>query len=205
MQNIKNIVLDLGGVLLNLNFGKTEAAFAELGIADFNHHFSQFKASPLFEELETGAVDKVAFLTHFKKETGVNATDDAIISAWNRMLLDFPPERIQWLSDLAKKYRVFLFSNTNAFHHDSFQESFSAAFPEKAFDSFFEKAYYSHILGKRKPYASSYIALLEDAGLKAEETLFIDDTLTNIEGAREAGLQVIHLTNGQSVLELGLL
>lgn len=204
MEGAKNILLDLGGVLLNLNFGATEAAFAGLGLTDFNRHFSQFKSSPLFEDLETGAVDKQAFLTHFRKETGLQASDQEIITAWNAMLLDFPKERVNWLNRLSGRYRVFLFSNTNAFHHDAFQESFVQAYPGRPFDDYFERAYYSHILGKRKPYEEAYRHLLEDAGLLAQETIFIDDTLPNIEGARAAGLQAIHLEPGKTVLDLGI-
>lgn len=198
----KNLILDLGGVLLNLSFPKTEDAFKALGLADFNNHFSQFKASPLFEELETGKVSKEQFLEHFKRETGLVKPDTAIVAAWNAMLLDFPPERVQWLETLAGRYRLFLYSNTNAFHHDAFQASFLEAFPKKPFDDYFDKAYYSHILGLRKPYAASYTALLNDAGIKAAETIFIDDTYPNIEGALEAGLQAIHLKPGMTVLEL---
>lgn len=200
----KNLILDLGGVLLNLSFPKTEDAFKALGLADFNNHFSQFKASPLFEELETGKVSKAQFLDHFKRETGLLKSDEEIVAAWNAMLLDFPPERIEWLDKLSGRYRLFLYSNTNAFHHDAFQHSFLEAFPQKPFDDYFEKAYYSHTLGLRKPYAASYTALLNDAGLQANETIFIDDTYPNIEGALEAGLQAIHLKPGMTVLDLDL-
>lgn len=200
----KNLILDLGGVLLNLSFPKTEDAFKALGLADFNNHFSQFKASPLFEELETGKVSKAQFLDHFKRETGLLKSDEEIVAAWNAMLLDFPPERIEWLDKLSGRYRLFLYSNTNAFHHDAFQHSFLEAFPQKPFDDYFEKAYYSHTLGLRKPYAASYTALLNDAGLLANETIFIDDTYPNIEGALEAGLQAIHLKPGMTVLDLDL-
>ncbi|MBZ5857818.1 HAD-IA family hydrolase [Flavihumibacter profundi] len=204
MEPIKNVLLDLGGVLLNLDFAETEAGFARLGLTDFNRHFSQFKSSPLFEELETGAVTQSQFLAHFRQETGVTVPDQAIIKAWNAMLLDFPAERISWLDKLSDRYRVFLYSNTNAFHHDAFQESFSSAHPGKPFDDYFEKAYYSHILGKRKPYVESYHHLLQDAGIQAHETVFIDDTMPNIEGAINAGLKAIHLAPGTTVLDLDL-
>ncbi|WP_169749149.1 HAD family hydrolase [Flavihumibacter petaseus] len=192
---IKNVILDLGGVLLNLSFPRTEAAFTAIGLPDFNSHFSQFKASPLFEELETGKLDKESFLRHFRKETGLTRSDAEIVAAWNAMLLDFPAERVSWLEKLSDRYRIFLYSNTNAFHHDAFQVTFNNEFPGRPFDSYFEKAYYSHVFGRRKPYPQSYTDLLEDAGLLAEETVFIDDTLPNVEGARAAGLHGIHLTS----------
>ncbi|ULQ52214.1 HAD family hydrolase [Flavihumibacter fluvii] len=204
MQPIKNILLDLGGVLLNLSFAKTEQAFAQLGLKDFSQHFTLSSYTPLFEEFEIGAVSKTDFLTHFKKQTGSTAEDHAIIAAWNNMLLDFPRERINWLDKLSDRYRVFLYSNTNAFHYDAFQDSFSKEYPGKGFDDYFEKAYYSHLLGKRKPHPESFTYLMADAGLDAGETLFVDDTFPNIEGAQQAGLQTVHLSNGKTVLELDL-
>lgn len=204
MQPIENVILDLGGVLLNLSFAKTEAAFKALGLENFNTHFSQFKANPLFEDLETGRVSPTEFLAHFRNETGIKATDEAIVDAWNAMLLDFPEERIDWLRGLPAKYNVFLYSNTNAIHHDSFQENFAGNFPGRSFDDHFKTAYYSHTLGKRKPYAESYLTLIADAGIDASRTIFIDDTFINIEGAQAAGLQAIHLEPGKTVLDLGI-
>lgn len=204
MQPIENIILDLGGVLLNLSYPKTEAAFSALGLENFHHHFSQFKANPLFEDLETGKVSPAEFLAHFRRETGLKASDDDIFAAWNAMLLDFPAERVQWLRSLPGKYRVFLYSNTNAIHYDSFQANFAANYPGISFDAHFETAYYSHILGRRKPYVESYLALLQDAGIEASRTLFIDDTLVNIEGALAAGLQALHLEPGKTVLDIGV-
>lgn len=204
MQGIKNILLDLGGVLLNLSYPKTEAAFAELGLTNFHEHFSQFKASPLFEDLETGRISQQQFLDHFRTQTGLTASREEVFAAWNAMLLDFPAERIDWLSGLADRYGVYLYSNTNAIHYDAFQETFSLHYPGKPFDDYFNKAYYSHILGHRKPYVASYQALAADAGIHPGETLFIDDTLINIEGAQKAGFHGFHLANGLTVLDIPL-
>jgi glucose-1-phosphatase len=202
MQPIKNVLLDLGGVLLNLSFAKTEAAFAALGLDDFNAHFSQFRYTPIFEALEVGALSKEDFLIAFRAQTGIKAADREIVRAWNAMLLDFPQERMQWLHHLASRYRVFLYSNTNAFHYDEFQQSFALQHPGKTLDQYFEKAFYSHIMGKRKPDAEAFTHLLNLAGITANETLFVDDTPANVEGAIAAGLQGYHLAPGKTVLDI---
>lgn len=202
MASIRNILLDLGGVLLNLNMKKTEEAFHALGVSDFTEHFTQFKVSPLFEDLEVGRVSPEQFMDHFRAATGLELSNEAIIGSWNAMLLDFPEERLAWLEQLGKHYRVFLYSNTNSIHYDSFQAAFERNFPGRRLDDYFEKAYYSHLVGQRKPFAASFRVILNDAGIEAHETLFIDDTIGNIEGAREAGLHVIHLQPGRSVTEL---
>jgi putative hydrolase of the HAD superfamily len=202
MEKIETIILDLGGVLLNISFEATEKAFESIGVTNFHQYFSQYKASPLFEQLETGVVSEQEFFTYFRKETGLDVDDEAITTAWNAMLLDFPPERIEWLRSLENRYRVFLFSNTNSIHHEAFQLKFSAEYPGKPFDLHFEKAYYSHLLGKRKPYLEAFEALIRDADINPATTIFIDDTKTNIEGANQVGMKGIFLTNGETVLDL---
>jgi putative hydrolase of the HAD superfamily len=202
MEKIETIILDLGGVLLNISFEATEKAFESIGVTNFHQYFSQYKASPLFEQLETGVVSEQEFFTYFRKETGLDVDDEAITTAWNAMLLDFPPERIEWLRSLENRYRVFLFSNTNSIHHEAFQLKFSAEYPGKPFDLHFEKAYYSHLLGKRKPYVEAFEALIRDADINPATTIFIDDTKTNIEGANQVGMKGIFLTNGETVLDL---
>lgn len=204
MEKIETIILDLGGVLLNISFEATEKAFESIGLTNFHQYFSQYKASPLFEQLETGVVSEQEFFTYFRKETGLDVDDEEITTAWNAMLLDFPPERIEWLRSLENRYRVFLFSNTNSIHHEAFQLKFSAEFPGKPFDLHFEKAYYSHLLGKRKPYVEAFEALIRDANINPATAIFIDDTKTNIEGAQKVGMKGIFLTNGETVQDLGM-
>lgn len=204
MEKIDTILLDLGGVLLNISFEATEKAFAQLGVTDFTAYYSQYKASPLFEQLETGQVSEQEFFTHFRQETGLKADDHAITAAWNAMLLDFPPARIEWLRGLENRYRVFLFSNTNSIHHEAFQLKFSAEYPGKSFDRHFEKAYYSHLLGKRKPHHDAFLTLIKDAEIDPARTVFIDDTKTNVDAAIQTGMNGIFLSGGKTVLDLGL-
>jgi putative hydrolase of the HAD superfamily len=198
---IKNIIFDLGGVLLNLDFGKTAKAFQDLGVTNFNDYFTQTHANPLFKTLETGDVPSAVFYDEFRATTGLRVTDEAIAGAWNAMLLDFPKERIELLQELKKKYRLFLFSNTNAIHYDSFQETFVREFAHQ-FDSLFEKAYYSHIIGHRKPNVSAFEYILIDAGINAEESVFIDDTLPNVDAAQKAGIEAWHLKSPETIIEL---
>lgn len=201
MQNIKNIIFDLGGVLLNLDFGKTAKAFQDLGVTNFNDYFTQTHANPLFKTLETGDVPSEVFYNEFRATTGLRVSNEAIAGAWNAMLLDFPKERIELLQELKKKYRLFLFSNTNAIHYDSFQETFVKEFAHQ-FDSLFEKAYYSHLIGHRKPNVSAFEYILIDAGIVAEESVFIDDSLPNVEAAQKAGIHALHLKAPDNVIDL---
>ncbi|RFM30002.1 HAD family hydrolase [Deminuibacter soli] len=205
MQTIKNIIFDLGGIFLNLDYPATEKAFIEMGVTNFQELFAQSHANDLFEQLETGKIQPEAFYQSFRETTGLQVSDEQIRDAWNAMLLDFPADRLQWLDAIRNKYNVYLYSNTNKIHYDFFSDVFrKAAGSNQSFDDYFIKAHYSHELGLRKPYPASFTALLQLHGLEADETVFIDDTLKNIEGAKAAGLQTIHLVHPETVLNLDL-
>ncbi|MDE3252289.1 MAG: HAD-IA family hydrolase, partial [Bacteroidota bacterium] len=102
------------------------------------------------------------------------------------------------------KYNIYLYSNTNRIHYEAFMEILQKENGVTDFDGFFRKAWYSHEVGLRKPYAASFRQLLQQENLHPAETLFIDDTLKNILGAREAGLQTYHLVAPETVVDLGL-
>lgn len=194
----------MGGVFLNVNYKKTEQAFIDLGVDSFNHFFKQDHSSRLFEDLENGAIEEDAFYTAFRKEAKVKLSNLEIRNAWNAMVGYFPSERLVWLEEIKHKYNIYLYSNTNQIHYDCLMGHFKKDHPGLDFNQFFIKAYYSHEVGLRKPYVSSYQKILELAGLKAADTLFIDDTLKNVEGAEKAGMPVIYLKPPMTVLDLDL-
>jgi len=204
MQVIKNIIFDLGGIFINLAYPKTERAFIQLGVTNFPSLYTQHFVSDIFERLETGKISPEEFYEGFRSISGLPLTDTQIRDAWNAMLLDFPVARIEWLEKIAEKYKIFLFSNTNKIHYDFFKEVYTKDTGRANFDNLFIKAYYSHDLGLRKPNAEAFNFILEEQGLSAAETLFIDDTISNIEGAQKVGLQTIHLVPPADVTGLNL-
>lgn len=202
--HIKNIIFDLGGIFLNINYALTEQAFIKLGVTNFADFYTQHHASVLFEDLETGKIAPEYFCDALRKISNVALTNEAIYTAWNAMLLDLPIERLHWLEAISKRYNIYLYSNTNKIHYDAFVSIAEKVLQNKQFNDYFIKAYYSHELGLRKPYAASYTAILQEQNLAPTETLFIDDTIKNIEGAAEAGLQTLHLVAPQTVLDINL-
>lgn len=204
MKKIKNIIFDLGGIFIEIHFAKTEKAFTSLGVTNWSQFYTQSTASTLFENLETGKFTPEEFYEGFRKETALPLTDEQIRDAWTAMLGTFPVERLEWLEEIGKRYNIYLYSNTNLIHYVAFQKIFQECSGKQNFDDYFIKAHYSHELGLRKPYPESYTKLLEIEQLKADETLFIDDTAKNIEGAKEAGLQTILLSPPKTVFDLQL-
>ncbi len=196
---INAIIFDLGGVLLNLDFNKSFKAFEELGVPDFPAYFHQSHSNPLFANLEMGLIEPEAFYEAFQVATGIPATNLEIRSAWNAMLLDFREDSVAYLRSLKGNYRLFLLSNTNQIHLEAFRGTYHRTYGAHDFDVIFEKAWYSHELGMRKPGVAIYKEVIKIHGLNPAETLFVDDTAPNIEGAKEAGLQTLLLEKGMLI------
>lgn len=201
MNGIKNLIFDLGGVILNIDFARTEQAFEKLGLPNFSQYITRFHITTFFKEYEVGGISDAEFIQELRALLPQPVSDQSIIAAWNALLLDFPPERIELLQNLKKQYRLFLLSNTNSLHFQAFQQQLQA---QTGFlmEDLFEKTYYSHTCHMRKPDATIYELVVKENNLLPAETLFMDDTETNFSGAQEVGLQVIHIKPGQTITEL---
>jgi HAD superfamily hydrolase (TIGR01509 family) len=202
MQGIKNIIFDLGGVILNLDNKRTEEAFTQLGVKNMRQYFGLGHADSFFKDYEVGKISDQEFIDSIRAMTGLaDVPDQAIIDGWNALLLDFPVERIELLKQLGQRYRLFLFSNTNSLHLAALRQIYTQTFPSGTLDDHFEKTYYSHLLGMRKPTRESYEYILRENQLQALETLFVDDAIVNVEGAEQAGLKGLYLRPGISLLD----
>lgn len=202
MNGIKNIIFDLGGVLLNLDIPKTEETFVQMGAPRFSELFALGHATSFFKDYEVGRINDETFIDELQKLAGKQHPRETVVAGWNAMLLDFPAERIALLDQLRTRYQLFLFSNTNAIHLTAFHKKFETAFNGRSLDDLFERSYYSHLINLRKPDVAAFNYVVNDSRLNPAETLFIDDTLINIEGARAAGLQGIHLGPGKTILDI---
>lgn len=202
MAVLKNIILDLGGVLLDIDYQKTQKAFQDLGFDEFDKMYSQYSADAVFAQLETGAISNVRFYEKMMERSGGRITEEAIGTAWNAMLLDFRKETLAFLKTLAGKYSLYLLSNTNAIHLAAFAEIFTAQTGQPSLNSYFTKAYYSHEVGLRKPNADIFEFILKDAGITAAESLFVDDSFNNIDTAARLGFQTKLLLPGEKLENL---
>jgi FMN phosphatase YigB (HAD superfamily) len=200
---IKNIIFDLGGVFIKIQYQKTSQAFKDLGITNFDDFFKQDFCNDLFEQLEVGKVNDIEFYTQFRALTKTNLTNHQIKDAWNAMLGSFWQDRLDWLEGISKRFNIFLFSNTNAIHYNAFMQQYHAEnSTRKPLNNYFIEAYYSQNIGLRKPTVASYQYIIDEQKINPNETLFIDDTLKNIEGAKLAGLQILHLTEDKNLIEI---
>ena len=185
--------------MLDIDYQKCIGAFKNLGITNFDDMFSQFKADALFEKLETGELCDADFYSAIKKRTKSAISNTEIDNAWNALILHFRIESINVLEKLSHKYKLYLLSNTNNIHLKCFKKLFTQETGKASLDSCFIKAWYSNELGLRKPGAKIFEFVLQAENLNAAETLFIDDTFSNIETAQKLGFKTHHLLPTQKI------
>ncbi len=193
MENIRNIIFDLGGVLYNIDQRLSLEALKNLGLNDLDQFLLEAGREQVFERFDRGELSPGDFRQTLRKLSGLNVPDEQIDVAWNAMLLDFPEYRIDLLEGLRRHYRLFLLSNTNAIHYPHYQRYMQQTFGLDGLDHLFEKTYLSHQIGMRKPDAEVYEHIIKENELLPEETLFIDDTLEHVLGARKVGLKAVWL------------
>lgn len=192
-QKPSAVIFDFGGVLLNLDLDSTFRAFADLGIPDFKRLFTLYHGSPVFLDLEIGKVEPKTFAEAIIQEIGRPVPEQEIFDAWNAMLADFRQESLFFVDRLRQIMPTYLYSNTNIIHYEVFQRRISETTPYHHLNDLFLRAYYSHEMGMRKPHPEGYLHILNEQGLKASDTLFVDDNADNIAGAKAVGLMTHHL------------
>lgn len=187
---INTIIFDFGDVFINLDKNATINAFKKLGLSDWNEELNQLNF-----QFEKGKISQENFLLGIQKQIPT-ASIDEILDAWNAILLDFPLYRLEFLQKLSKKYRLFLLSNTDSIHIDTFENENGVSF-YRDFYQCFEKVYFSFEVEMRKPDAEIFNYMINKHELSAKRTLFVDDKKENTDAALSLGFQVWNLQVGQ--------
>lgn len=187
-SGITTLIFDFGGVIINLDLPTCIQNLKELGVDNVEQYLSNFGQKEFFLQFEKGQIGIPEFRTEIRKLAGVKLTDDQIDGAWCSFLTDIPAEKLALLSELKKKYRMLLLSNTNPLHIEvSAAGEFAKA--GKTIHDFFDKCYFSYEMGMAKPDKEIFEAVLSDAGVTPEECLFLDDGPKNIDMAAKLGIQ----------------
>ena len=202
-QHIKNIVFDLGGVLCGLDAERCIRAFHQIGAEEVAVYVEEHRVEDLFLQSELGYITTQEFCEEVRRITHRNLDDESIVWAWNELLTGITDERRQAVLELAKKYRLFILSNTNDMHWKKWEGEVPSNLPPEGetiepphySNSVFEKCFLSYELHLAKPQREIFEAVLQQADIKADETLFIDDSLTNCQAAEALGIHTYHNKN----------
>lgn len=201
LNGIKSIIFDFGNVLLNIDPALSAKAFTELGITEGIDFWGSRSSADLLVGLEKGSITPDEFRKGAMKMLVPGVKPQQVDEAWNALLLDLPPKRVEKLKSLKSQYRLFILSNSNQIHYECFMSRFEKEFGFPL-DDLFEKLWFSHQAGMVKPNEEIFRFVLKDASLDPNETLFIDDTLVHVEAARKVGINAVHLQPGMEITDL---
>lgn len=185
-NQITTLIFDFGGVLINLDLPKCIDNLRGTGFVNVDQFLSNFGQKDFFLKFENGQIDTPEFRNEIRKNTSDLLSDEEIDTAWCSFLCDIPSEKISMLKELRKKYRLLLLSNTNPLHIEVSARIALEPY-NTSLDELFDKCYLSYEMGLTKPSEDIFTALLNDANVTAQECLFLDDGLKNIETANSMG------------------
>jgi len=202
IHNIKNIVFDFGGVILDIDPEFTLKELKALGVKDVSVFQSVTFQQEVLNKFERGILTPEQFRDKVRHYLAMNLSDQDIDDAWNALLLDIPKERIKVLEQVKQNYGMFLLSNSNEIHYDVYLRDLQLRFGYREFDQLFHKSYFSFDLHLSKPNPEIFEFVMNQQSLIPEETLFIDDTREHIMAAKTLGMRTYHLVKPERVRDL---
>ncbi|MCW5907491.1 MAG: HAD family phosphatase [Chitinophagales bacterium] len=202
MTQFKNLIFDIGNVIVDIDYAVPVREFQKLAVTDFSEIVSYSKQHHIFDAFEKGQITEQAFHSELRKFLRPGVTDEQILAAWNSILLRYPKPKFDLLLELKKSYKVFALSNINETHVRAIDEAVRQQFGATAFADYFHTAYYSNEVGFRKPEPEIYTMVLEKENLNPAETFFVDDKPENVEAARKTGLKAFELKHPDELFSL---
>lgn len=180
---IRNLLFDLGGVIMDIRRQDCVDAFERLGLKDADSYFGLYSQEGIFAQIEAGAIDNDEFHKRMRELLPAHVTDSQIDEAFNRFLTGIPAHRLASLRDLRKRgYRIYLLSNTNRIMWDSrIKEEFTKEGLRR--EDYFDGITTSFEAHSLKPAPEIFRYAERTMGIKPEETLFFDDSQANADAA----------------------
>ena len=192
---LPHLLFDFGGVIIDIDYERTPAAFRHLSRAGSIVEFNQARQATLFDEFETGQLSPNEFRVGLRATYDLDATDAEIDAAWHAMLLDVPAERLALIEELRRQgHQTALLSNTNALHIAEINQRLATRYGFRhGIADVLDRVFYSQEVGLRKPGEEIFRHALREMNWRAEDVLFIEDSPQHIATARRLGLRVLHL------------
>jgi len=200
MTNIKAIIFDLGKVVFDISFERVFQSWATSSGRQLDDIKSRFMFDELFDKFERNEVTPEHFRATVSQRLDLKLTDQIFDKGWCDLYLDVYNKMDKLLVGLKRNYKLISLTNTNAIHYKVWTVKYANTLRH------FEKIFSSHELGTRKPESKIFEIALDYLKTKPEQTLFLDDNLDNINGAKEIGINTILVTsNAQMLKDIGKL
>lgn len=188
-RQIEALLFDLGGVVIDIDAERALRCWepkSNLSLAQMRERLAIDQA---FERHERGELDAAQYFSHLRRMFELDASDQEIAHGWNAILVAEITEALDLIRAARGQLPCCAFSNTSPTHHAAWTQ----AFPNVV--AAFDRIFLSFELGHRKPERAAYAAVAREMGVDPASILFFDDTLDNVEGARDAGLQAVHVSS----------
>ncbi|MBQ8773308.1 MAG: HAD family phosphatase [Muribaculaceae bacterium] len=198
---IRNLLFDLGGVIMDIKRKNCEAAFRQLGMDCIGDFLGDYGQKGPFLKLEEGAIDETTFRQQIRKYIPHDVTDDEIDHAFCQFLVGIPTERLIALRKLRSKYNLYVLSNTNSIMWNS---RIAEEFRKEGLtvDDYFDGIVTSFEAKCVKPDIRIFNIVAEQCNIKPEDTIFFDDSLSNVQAAASLGFKTIHVAPGKEFYDL---
>lgn len=202
MAPFKNLVFDIGNVIVDIDYNLPITGFGKLSVANVSDILTYAQEYQLFHRYERGQITERQFQDELRPFLRPEVTDEDILAAWNSILINYPAEKFELLNNLKERYRVYALSNINETHVRAIDAAVQKQLGVPSFSGFFHTAYYSNEMGHRKPEKEIYEFIAAKENLNPAETFFVDDLKENIEAARSLGWQAYHLPKPADLIPL---
>lgn len=192
---IRNLIFDLGGVIMDIRRTDCVSAFEELGMQGANEFFGEYKQSGPFLRLEAGEIGEDEFRAAMRRLITVPVTDAELDAALNRFLVGIPVHRLRELEELHRRYGMYLLSNTNPI---MWRSRIADQFRKDGHDVnyYFDGMVTSFAARSVKPARGIFDTLVADCGIDPAESLFLDDSQANVDAARALGFHAVVVEPG---------
>lgn len=194
---IKNIIFDLCGPICDIDPRRIVNTLKQYKVPNIENLFVEISNKDFIKNFEAGKISAEEFRNEIRGVIQLNLSDETIDKAWNACFVRLPKKRVEFLGHLKLSYKLFVLSNSDIINYTYFKETFQEQLGFDIFQILFNGSCISCETGIRKPSSKAYLQIIENYNLHIEETVFIDDSAKNVEGARKVGIRSHQLILGE--------
>jgi glucose-1-phosphatase len=186
-RRVDALLFDLGGVVIQIDFGRMFARWARHAGIDPAAIRARFSFDEAYCRHERGEIALGEYFASLRSSLGLELSDAQLLDGWSQIYVGEIPGVAEVLRSLEERIPLYAFTNSNPTHMELCARTFGDTLAS------FRRVFISSDLGVRKPEAAAFAKISDTIGVPVQGILFFDDTAENVEGARAAGLQAVHL------------
>ncbi|GAB2491168.1 HAD family hydrolase [Algoriphagus taiwanensis] len=195
------LIFDLGNVIIDIDYQRSLNLIKSKLEESLHDRVDFFYQTEFHKSYEKGLISSVQFRDEVRDYFSQSWSDQEIDTLWNSLLGKIPPQRLELVKELRKKYQVGVLSNTNEIHIDAVHEMLRSEHGLDRFDPIFDWVFYSHEMGLAKPSAEIYEKMLAELNTSPDRVLFFDDLKANVEGAKAVGIEAVQVTGPRVIFD----